>query len=112
MTRTPDSRNVDGDFYVVQNCCLLCGVPWDVAPELFSYDDTGCWVARQPSSAAAEEKMLEVFARQELGCIRYRGRQTRILRALEKIGERPQCDHPIEASLFSRFVSWLRRPRQ
>src|SRR2546425_10393107 len=105
MAKTPHPRNAVGDFYVERDCCTLCGVPWDVAPDLFSYDDTGCWVARQPASATQETKMLEVFARQDLGCIRYRGRHPRILYALGGIGEQRQCDHPIEASLLSRFVS-------
>ena len=46
--RTPDPRNVPGEFCVLRDCCLLCGVPWHYAPELFGYDDNGCWVSRQP----------------------------------------------------------------
>jgi hypothetical protein len=100
--QTPDPRNAVGDFYVKRDCCLFCGVPWDAALDLFGYDDNGCWVARQPGSPAEEAKIL--------GCIRYRGGQIGILRALEEIGEKRQHDHPI--SLLSRFVSWLRKPRQ
>src|SRR5437899_31870 len=48
------------------------------------------WVARQPGGPAEEARMLEVFARQDLNCIRYRGRQPRILH-----------DHPIGATLLS-----------
>src|SRR5256885_10877404 len=109
--KTPHHRNAAGDFYVQRDCCTLCGVPWDVAPELFSYDDTGCWVARQPGGPTEEARMLEVFARQDLNCIRYRGRQPRILHALEQIGERRQCDHPIGATLLSRLVSWFTKLR-
>jgi len=111
MAKTPHHRNAAGDFYVQRDCCTLCGVPWDVAPDLFSYDDTGCWVARQPGGSADEARMLEVFARQDLKCIRYRGRQPRILHALEQIGERRQCDHPIGATLLSRLVSWFTKLR-
>src|SRR5438093_13614350 len=136
MAKTPHPLSAVGDFYVERDCCTLCGVPRDVAPDLFSYDDTGCWVARQPADSAQEAKMVEVFARQDLRCIRYRGREPRILHALEAVGERRQCDQPLEAAravvrpspvgsdvsvpasrgrgagfLLSRFVSWLRKRR-
>ena len=112
MAKTPHPRNAVGDYYVERDCCTLCGVPWHVAPDLFAYDDTGCWVTRQPASPDEETRMLEVFARQELGCIRYRGKEPRIVHALAGIGERRQCDHPIGTSLVSRLVSWLRKPWQ
>jgi ferredoxin len=67
-----DSRNAPGDFYVEKDCCTLCGVPWHIAPELFGYDDNGCWVARQPANADEHRKMLQVIDTQELGCIRPR----------------------------------------
>ena len=67
---TLDPRNVPGKFYVLKDCCLLCGVPWEVAPELFAYDDNGCWVKRQPATQAEHEQMLKVIAFQELDCIR------------------------------------------
>lgn len=67
-----DPRNVVGEFYVKHGCCTLCGVPWHYAPELFSYDDNGCWVSRQPVEPDERRKMLKVIAMQELGCIRSR----------------------------------------
>ena len=68
-----DPRNVPGEFYVEKGCCLLCGVPWHFAPELFAYDDSGCWVARQPANATERRKMLQVIDTQELDCIQRRG---------------------------------------
>ena len=70
--RVPDPRNAPGEFYVLRDCCLLCSIPWLYAPELFGYDDNGCWVARQPENAAQRAKMLKVIAHQELDCIRSR----------------------------------------
>ena len=70
--RTPDPRNAPGEFYVAKDCCLLCGVPWYYAPELFGYDDKGCWVSRQPATREEREKMLKVISLQELDCIRSR----------------------------------------
>lgn len=68
-----DPRNAPGEFYVEKGCCLLCGVPWHFAPELFGYDDSGCWVARQPANATERQKMLQVIDTQELDCIRRSG---------------------------------------
>ena len=70
--RTPDPRNASGEFYVLKDCCLLCSIPWLFAPELFGYDDNGCWVAKQPENADERAKMLRVIAHQELDCIRSR----------------------------------------
>jgi ferredoxin len=70
----PDPRNAPGDFYVEKDCCTLCGLPWHVAPELFGYDDNGCWVARQPANAEEHGKMLKVIDAQELDCIHQRTR--------------------------------------
>ena len=69
MTRAPDPRNAPGEFYVLEGCCTLCGIPWAYAPELFGYDDNGCWVSRQPATLTEREKMLKVIACQELDCI-------------------------------------------
>jgi 4Fe-4S single cluster domain of Ferredoxin I len=68
----PHPRNVPGEFYLANGCCTLCGIPWHFAPELFAYDDSGCWVARQPASTDERRKMLKVLDAQELGCIRSR----------------------------------------
>jgi hypothetical protein len=58
MDKTPHPLNAAGDYYVKRDCCTLCGVPWDVAPELFSYDDSGCWVARQPTNSGEDGRGL------------------------------------------------------
>jgi hypothetical protein len=69
----PDLRNAPGEFYVERDCCTLCGIPWHFAPELFQYDNNGCWVARQPETYDERQHMLKVIANQELGCVRSRG---------------------------------------
>ena len=85
-------RNVAGDFYVEHECCASCGVPWAIAPTLFDHDKSGCWVSRQPVGPDDEADMLEVFAVQELGCIRYGGTEGRIIRALVDMGEGTSVD--------------------
>ena len=112
MAKTPHPLNAVGDFYVERDCCTLCGVPRDVAPDLFSYDDTGCWVARQPADSAQEAKMVEVFARQDLRCMPLEA--ARAVVRPSPVGS----DVSVPASrgrgagfLLSRFVSWLRKRR-
>ena len=75
-----DPRNVPGDFYVEKDCCLLCGVPWHFAPDLFGVSDTGCWVTKQPVTPDEFDQMLNVLRSQELGCVRYRGNDPQILK--------------------------------
>jgi ferredoxin len=74
-------KNVPGDFFVEAECCTLCGVPWSEAPDLFRYDDDHCWVSRQPVTADEQRRMLRVIQLQDLGCIRYRGSDRKILKA-------------------------------
>jgi hypothetical protein len=88
----PHRLNVLGDFYVESGCCTRCGVPWWLAPELFSDHDDGCYVKKQPEGGAELEKMLDVIHTQELYCVRYRGRDPGILRTLKDRGEADKCD--------------------
>jgi hypothetical protein len=61
MVMPIDPRNAPGEFYVEHGCCTLCGVPWRYAPELFSHDEHGCWVARQPITASERANMAKVI---------------------------------------------------
>lgn len=92
LTHEPYELNVVGDFYVTAGCCTLCGVPWSLAPSLFDYSKTHCWVARQPNTSADLEQMLAVMESQELRCIRYAGSDPRIIARLRAAGEGGQCD--------------------
>jgi len=86
-------KNVSGVFYVVNGCCTACGVPDALAPALFAYDqDNHCYVRRQPATVEELESTLDVIVGQELGCIRYRGKDEDILRRLAEVGESAQCD--------------------
>jgi hypothetical protein len=80
----PDPRNVTGDFYVVKDCCLLCGVHWHFAPELFAHDNDGCWVVRQPSTEIGHSKMLRVIQTRELDYIKYRGSNPEIIERIRE----------------------------
>jgi len=89
----PHRLNVVGDFYVAAGCCTLCGVPWAIAPDLFEPHDDGCYVKKQPVTLDQVGKVLEVMRTQELGCVRYRGRDPGVLWVLRESGEAEACDH-------------------
>ena len=87
-------RNAIGEFYVVNECCTLCGVP-EYAPTLFELDSENekhCWVKRQPVSAVELDQMLEVIAIADLGCIRYGGADVNIIERLKAMNEADTID--------------------
>lgn len=91
--RVPFAENVRGDFHVEDGCCTSCGMPSTVAPELFSYASGGhCYVSKQPSNAIEVQQMIEAFEVQDIGCIRYKGRNHAIQMKLVASGEGDQCD--------------------
>jgi len=93
VVRVAFSHNVHGDFYVEDGCCTSCGMPSTVAPELFSYAPDGhCYVSKQPSSAIEVRQMIEAFEVQDIGCIRYKGKNRVIQIKLVASGEGDQCD--------------------
>ena len=92
--RVPFPENVPGDFYVEDGCCTACGMPTTEAPELFAYAPDGhCYVRRQPSSENEMRKMVGAFTVQDVGCIRYKGRDRVVQIRLIRAGEGDQCDH-------------------
>ena len=94
----PYPENVDGDFYVKQNCCTMCDVPMVEAPELFTYaigedgEPDHCYVFRQPSNDAEITDMLSVIQGAEFRCVRYRGSDPDLLQRLIDLGESDVCD--------------------
>src|SRR4051812_29125062 len=78
--------------YVDSDCCTNCGVPWHFAPEVFGQGRDVCYVKRQPVGVTELRKVLRVFRSQELGCIRYAGRDARIVSILRRVGEAEACD--------------------
>jgi hypothetical protein len=90
----PHPRNVDGPFYVEDQCCTACGVPDDCAPGFFAWEDLHCYVSRQPATAEELEQMLDALQSAELDCIRYRGDDVAILRRLTENGLGECCDLP------------------
>ena len=81
-----------GEIYIDSTCCTSCGVPWSVAPELFEEREQVCAVRRQPATVPELRRALKVFVAQDLGCVRYRGSDQRVVKLLTRVGCRTHCD--------------------
>lgn len=96
--------NVVGDFYVEEGCCTRCGVP-STAPDLFDLEDKEqCFVKKQPTTNDEIRRMVVVMRHQELGCIRYAGRDRKILGFLAGENHRDQCDEMVRDAVLRREV--------
>jgi hypothetical protein len=65
-----------GDFYVESVCCMSCGVPQAVAPDLVGWTDGGmrqCYWKKQPETSQELMQAIAIFDGQEAGCHRYAG---------------------------------------
>ena len=94
----PHPANVPGDFYVKENCCTMCDVPFVEAPGLFGVvtDDEGyeqCYVKRQPATPQELDQMIRTVGAAEFRCIRYRGQDRAVQQRLVRFGERAACDN-------------------
>ena len=73
---TPERTSTPGDFYVIQDECLACGVPHVVAPDLVEWVDdreSHCRWKKQPATPQEFEQAFAIFAGQEARCHRYAG---------------------------------------
>ncbi|MDX2238536.1 MAG: hypothetical protein NW203_13320 [Hyphomonadaceae bacterium] len=93
----PYPRNVPGPFYIENECCITCGVPMDIAPDLFTWDEQipypgHCFVSRQLANSGEFDLMLEVMKCMEVDCLRYRGDDLALRARLAREGHKDQCD--------------------
>jgi hypothetical protein len=79
-------------IYVESDCCTSCGIPWELAPEVFSEGEQSCVVRRQPETLTELRRTLRVLRTQDLGCVRYGGSDARVLRILTRAGCANTCD--------------------
>jgi len=87
-------ENAAGPFYVEDGCCISCGTPIDVAPDIFDWakDGSHCVVKRQPAGAADLDRTMIAICRAEVDCIRYRGDNPLIARRIAESGNPSNCD--------------------
>jgi len=102
------SKNVDGDFYVEDQCCISCGVPTDIAPDIFKWDDRHCFVKKQPVTADEMTRTFEVIQSADAACIRYGGPDLEILRRIAESGEAEVCDNMQSRQFEQKFRSIVR----
>src|SRR5688572_8197390 len=90
----PHPQNVPGPFYVENGCCLSCGMPSEIAPDMFEWEegDTHCFVSRQPCDPKQLDRMMHAMWSSETMCIRYRGTDPVISRRIAEFGNEDSCD--------------------
>jgi hypothetical protein len=70
MDAAPTSQaTANGDFYVEPDCCLLCGVPEDIAPEIFYTGEHHCSIIRQPCSPDEIDRTIRAMWSSEVDSI-------------------------------------------
>ena len=95
MTRISENakaKSAFGDFYVQATCCMSCGVPQEIAPDLVGWTNenrTECYWLKQPMTPDELDRAVKIIHTQELGCHRYSGKDPAILRRLPA----EDCDH-------------------
>lgn len=105
-TPKPHPKNVPGDFYVEDGCCTSCSLPQAEAPEHFEWDyedneywpgekAAHCYICKQPSNQKELEKMYKAMMVQEMDCIRYKGNNLNIIKAMKKDGNGDLIDAEI-----------------
>jgi hypothetical protein len=93
----PHPANVPGDFYVEENCCTMCGVPFIESPKLFGVvtddeDYDQCYVKQQPATQQELDEMIKTISAAEFQCIHYSGHDRAVQRRLVQIGSGAACD--------------------
>jgi hypothetical protein len=86
-----EPKSVFGDFYVEETCCMSCGVPQAIAPDLVGWtseDPQQCYWVKQPLTADELDRAIKIIHAQEIGRHRYSG-------ATRQYYELPaeDCDH-------------------
>ena len=80
-------QSAQGDFYVEEDCCLACGVPEAIAPDLVAHLEEPywhCYWKKQPETPEELDKAIKILKAQELDCHRYGGSDQSILKRLPR----------------------------
>ena len=88
----PYPKDAPGDFYSVDQECMLCGRPHTVAPDLLTWDqdDKGrkihCYFKKQPQTPDELEQAIKALE-SSCGSLRYRGDDPEVVRRLHACGK-------------------------
>jgi hypothetical protein len=95
-TRKAFHRNAPGDFYVEDQCCIVCRAPEQQAPELMSHDSgkyEHCYFKRQPQTPEETEHAIMAVRVGCCGAVRYGGSDPAIIARLSKYRSKEACDN-------------------
>lgn len=104
MSIKPHPRNIPGDFFVEDTCCITCGVwellntdmiGWDSGP-----DGSHCFVRRQPVTQREDDVMVEAVVMAEADCFHYQGEDIGILQKLVTLKDASVCESPLAQTLL------------
>ncbi len=92
----PHPDNAPGSFYTLKDCCITCGAPEMVAPELMGWsvrlDGTECIFRRQPQTPEEVEMAINAMDISCIANLRYRGSDPVIIEKLKAMGNGYLCD--------------------
>jgi hypothetical protein len=89
---------------VENECCVGCGVPQVVAPDLVGWNNDknpSCYWKKQPETPDEMRQAFAIFDGQEVGCHRYAGHDPAIL---ARVGSE-NCDYPPPGEIFLRMAT-------
>lgn len=97
-SKGPRSRhelNVEGDFYVEKDSCILCGAPEVEAMGLMAHSDGGCYFVRQPETEEEIEQAINAIAVSCVSAVRYGGTDQKIIKKLYSLNLESECDYKL-----------------
>lgn len=97
IRRNRHPENEQGDFYVVNEECILCGAPEVEGRGLIEHskkDGYGsCFFKKQPETEEEVEHAINAILVSCIGALRYGGKDENILRKMYELGLSGQCDY-------------------
>lgn len=88
--------NVEGDFYVEKDSCILCGAPEVEALGLMAHSDGGCYFIRQPETDEEIEQAINAIAVSCVSAVRYGGIDQKIIKKLYSLNLESECDYKLK----------------
>jgi hypothetical protein len=95
--------NAPGDFYVAVDSCIACQAPEHEAPDLMDHALAAdgcyhCFFRKQPATPEERERAIRAVWVGCCGAVRYGGKDSDILQALQRYDVTIACDYPLEKS--------------